>query len=152
MREEEAWRHIQEQDVDNEEEEDQETVPKDRLELSRKRPQESIDEQKENNGDQRRPIRTRRQEKRPSKPTESQQESASNSKGGRKRPHLDTAEMVYTNNKQHYVEEYPTLHQATHRRPMRLQTRARRRAAMSIPLTSGTKMSRRCRRSLDKGG
>ena len=45
MKEEEAWRHIQEQDVDNEEEEDEETVPTDRLELSRKRPQESIGKQ-----------------------------------------------------------------------------------------------------------
>ena len=34
---------------------------------------------------------------------------------------------------------------------MRLQTRATRWAAMSIPLTSGTKTSRRCQRSLDKG-
>ena len=92
MREEEAWRHIQEQDVDNDEEEDQETVPKDRLELSRKRPQESKDEQKESNVDQRRPIRTRRLEKGPSQPTESQQESASSSKGSRKgRPTGDQA-------------------------------------------------------------
>ena len=92
MREEEAWRHIQEQDDDNDEEEDQETIPKDRLELSRKRPQESIDEQKESNVDQRRPVRTRRQEKGPPKPTESQQEPASNSKGSRKgRPTGDHA-------------------------------------------------------------
>ena len=106
MREEEAWRHIQEQNVDNEEEEDEETVPTARLELSRKRPQEFTDELKENKDDQRRPIRTRK-EKGPSKPTESQQEPASNSKGSRKRPHMDTAEMEYTYNKQHYVEDHP---------------------------------------------
>ena len=107
MREEEAWRHIQEQDVDNEEEEDGETVPTFRLEFSRKRPQEFTDEQKENNDDQLRPIRTRRLKKGPPEPTESQQESASNGKGSRKRPQMDTAETEDTYNKQHHVEDHP---------------------------------------------
>ena len=107
MREEEAWRHIQEPDVDNEEEEDGETVPTSRLELSRKRPQEFTGEQKENKDDHLRPITTRRLEKGPSQPTESQQESASNSKGSRKRTHMDTAETEDTHNLQHYAEDHP---------------------------------------------
>ena len=156
MREEEAWRHIQEQDVDNEEEEDGETVPTSRLELSGKRLQECTDEQKENKDDQRRPIRTRRMEKGPLQPTESQQESASNSKGSRKRSHMDTGETEDTYNLQHYDEDHPPftrpkISAETALDLMRSQTRARRRTAFSIPLNRGTRTSRRCRRPLDKG-
>ena len=123
MREEEAWRRIQDQDVENEEEEDGETVPTFSRELSRRRPQESTDEQKENKDDQPRPIRTRRLKKGPSELTESQprarhdetpeepevqahQESAGNNEGSRKRPQVDTSGKD-TYNKNHHDEGNP---------------------------------------------
>ena len=155
MREEEAWRHIQEQDVDNEEEEDGETIPTSRLELSRKRPQEFTDEQKENKDDQRRPTRTRRLEKGPSQPTESQQESASNCKGSRKRSHMDTAETEDTHNLQHYVEDHPPFTRPKISVETALDAVAdesQETDRLLVPFENrGTRTSRRCRRPLDKG-
>ena len=127
-----------------------ETFPTFSRQLSRKRPQEFTDEQKENKDDQPRPIRTRRLKKGPSELTENQsresngetpevpkvqarQESAGNNKGSRKRPQVDTAETEDTYNKKHYDEGHPPLFQAKTKCGVRFRCGSRREPGAGPP-------------------